>query len=219
MKNDITTSESWTENARTLRASVRGEILGEQIITSTRLEIEFAGRTEAVESIIEQAGRHGARLYRPATVNGKQVAIVGITDAQHRACQVWLASAHAQIRQQLSEQTEARETIEIEWGGPAGFMGEERRRGRLIESHLTLAGITWSTDWDLRQPHRATLPRAQWKTIEAEIQAEIDRQNSRIEHTVNNPERGNPQLWEPCEKCGCEPSYQTAKGHLCAGCQ
>jgi hypothetical protein len=26
------------------------------------------------------------------------------------------------------------------------------------------------------------------------------------------------QLWEPCEKCGTEPSYQTARGHLCANC-
>ena len=27
------------------------------------------------------------------------------------------------------------------------------------------------------------------------------------------------QLWEPCEKCGSEPSYQTASGHLCENCQ
>lgn len=27
------------------------------------------------------------------------------------------------------------------------------------------------------------------------------------------------QLWEPCDKCGAEPSYQTASGHLCKNCQ
>lgn len=27
------------------------------------------------------------------------------------------------------------------------------------------------------------------------------------------------QLWEPCDKCGAEPSYQTATGHLCKNCQ
>ena len=28
----------------------------------------------------------------------------------------------------------------------------------------------------------------------------------------------NIQLWEPCEKCGAEPSYLTAYGHLCKNC-
>jgi len=27
------------------------------------------------------------------------------------------------------------------------------------------------------------------------------------------------QLWEPCDKCGAEPSYQTASGHVCKNCQ
>jgi len=26
------------------------------------------------------------------------------------------------------------------------------------------------------------------------------------------------QLWEPCEKCGTEPSYMTPRGHLCSKC-
>ncbi len=26
------------------------------------------------------------------------------------------------------------------------------------------------------------------------------------------------QLWEPCERCGAEPSYARANGHLCAEC-
>ena len=30
---------------------------------------------------------------------------------------------------------------------------------------------------------------------------------------------GYTQLWEPCDKCGAEPSYQTATGHLCKNCQ
>ena len=32
------------------------------------------------------------------------------------------------------------------------------------------------------------------------------------------PKRGYTQLWEPCDKCGAEPSYQTASVHLCADC-
>lgn len=32
------------------------------------------------------------------------------------------------------------------------------------------------------------------------------------------PKSGYAQLWEPCDKCGVEPSYQTASGHLCANC-
>lgn len=27
------------------------------------------------------------------------------------------------------------------------------------------------------------------------------------------------QLWEPCERCGAEPSYITPAGHLCITCQ
>ena len=29
---------------------------------------------------------------------------------------------------------------------------------------------------------------------------------------------GRTQLWEPCERCGSEPSYLTARGHLCESC-
>lgn len=29
---------------------------------------------------------------------------------------------------------------------------------------------------------------------------------------------GSGQLWEPCERCGEEPSYMTGEGHLCMRC-
>jgi hypothetical protein len=29
---------------------------------------------------------------------------------------------------------------------------------------------------------------------------------------------GRTQLWEPCERCGREPSYVTSRGHLCGNC-
>jgi len=34
-----------------------------------------------------------------------------------------------------------------------------------------------------------------------------------------NTQNYDVQLWEPCEKCGTEPSYQTASGHFCKSCK
>ena len=42
----------------------------------------------------------------------------------------------------------------------------------------------------------------------AEVVTRVDR--------AMNAAPARVQLWEPCEQCGVEPSYQTASGHLCA---
>lgn len=219
---------TWTENNRTLSATVNGTIVGESVNINTHLSIYVPGEIHQpratneganVEMLIEKNGKHGARLYAPVSVNGKSVAVVGISANQYASCREWMASTEVEIRQQLTAEIESRENIKIQWGGDAGFMGEESRRGKLIEAHLTLAGIKWNTDWECHKPHQATLPRADWKKIEAEIQSELDRQNNRIEHAINNPQPATTQIWEPCEKCGAELSYQTANGHLCRDCQ
>jgi hypothetical protein len=219
---------NWTENNRTLSATVTGSIVGETVNINTHLSIYVPGEIHHprandeganVSMLIEKNGKYGARLYAPVSVNGKSVAVVGITARQYASCREWMAVAASEIRNQLTSEIESRETIKIQWGGNAGFMGEEFRRGKLIEAHLTLAGIKWTTDWDCHQPHSATLPRAEWKKIETEIQSELDRQNNQIEYAINNPQPAATQLWEPCEKCGAEPSYQTANGHLCRACQ
>ena len=36
--------------------------------------------------------------------------------------------------------------------------------------------------------------------------------------TRSHPPATSVQLWEPCEKCGAEPSYITQAGHLCKTC-
>ena len=43
---------------------------------------------------------------------------------------------------------------------------------------------------------------------------ELDRKTNQ---SVYTPSSRN-QLWEPCEKCGKEPSYATSRGHLCKNC-
>lgn len=45
----------------------------------------------------------------------------------------------------------------------------------------------------------------------------VDEFNQQANAAVNNPTR--TQLWEPCEKCGTEPSYQTPTGQLCQSCR
>jgi hypothetical protein len=36
--------------------------------------------------------------------------------------------------------------------------------------------------------------------------------------TTTQSDNLGSQLWEECEKCGAEPSYAGAHGHLCAAC-
>ena len=219
----------FNENGRRLSATVIGTILGERVSLDQRIHLHVAGKIHnstdpefgrAVESLVAINGKYGACFYVPVVIDGRKVETAAITETQYTGCTAWLESAKNEIRAALTAHIEARTEIKIEWGGPAGFMAEGTRRGKLIEAELTLAGIKWATDWDLRCPHTATLPRVQWLEIEASVKSSLDHENSRIEAAVNNRRAAlNVQLWEPCEKCGTEPSYQTPSGHLCENCQ
>ena len=48
-------------------------------------------------------------------------------------------------------------------------------------------------------------------------QAQHDDETTPKPGTPQAPSLGT-QLWEECERCGREPSYARANGHLCAGC-
>lgn len=217
------------ENNRRLTAAVSGTILGERVSIDHWIRLHVAGKLHhptnpdigaAVESLIKKNANHGARLHMPVVIDGRNVETAAITATQYEACTAWLEAAKNEIRAALTAEIGARPEIKIEWGGPAGFASEETRRGKLIEAELTLAGIKWKTDWDLRCPHTATLPRAQWLEIEASVKSSLDHENRRIEAAVNNRRSAlNVQLWEPCDKCGAEPSYHTATGLLCENCQ
>jgi len=47
------------------------------------------------------------------------------------------------------------------------------------------------------------------------IRAAINAERSTLPTSAPRP----PQLWEPCERCGREPSYLVASGHLCQRCR
>lgn len=56
------------------------------------------------------------------------------------------------------------------------------------------------------------------KTLEAEARKrQQEKRDAELERAMNSPQM-NTQLWEPCERCGNEPSYATARGHLCRNC-
>lgn len=54
----------------------------------------------------------------------------------------------------------------------------------------------------------------------AEMTARAQEQERRI-RAMPTPKRASGlggQLWEPCDRCGSEPSYMQSGGHLCAKC-
>ena len=220
----------FTENGRTLTAILTGSANGDTPHAVESLRILVPGAIShaddknlgaAVQMLVEKNGRHGAMLYWPITHEGRKTEVVAITQKQFSDCKNWIATTKSEILTSLTAEINARPEITIKWGGDPGFMNEDRRRGKLIEAELNLAGIRWTTDWDRHKPHHATLSRTQWfDEIKPLIDTALAIENSRIDAAIK--QKSSPskyaQLWEPCEKCSAEPSYQTPRGHLCENC-
>ena len=211
----------WNENGKTLGAGIIGNIVGERIDIRNYITILVPGKIEHsmrpgvganVERLVEKNGEYRAVLYAPVEVNGKSIGRVCITAQQYTACREWLATTEASVRAELQAELDARPEITIEWGN-----GHDISRGHFIDSALKAAGIEINVEWDRYFTHKATLPRQQWKQIEADIEKKnIERDKQRDMELKESTFR--IQLWEPCEHCGAEPCYATPSGHLCEKC-
>lgn len=67
------------------------------------------------------------------------------------------------------------------------------------------------TDGDTFHGAAKTVPDEVLNTLRAERGVVVEQINRAVNGALSRV-----QLWEPCEKCGAEPSYQTPRGHFCA---
>lgn len=98
-------------------------------------------------------------------------------------------------------------------GSSAGFAGENIVRRQTLRDVLRERGHQMVEDTHYT---RATLARGEADAVERIVSDRMEAWRNSLQKGMN---AGNTQLWEPCERCGAEPSYMTPHGHLCKDCR
>jgi hypothetical protein len=123
----------------------------------------------------------------------------------------------AAVRHAVDVEEEQRLGKLLEWANGRSFgimnIGAATVAESWLEAELKQRGIEIKCDWDAYYSKSARVPAAICDEIVQHYQAAVARQNAKPRAFSLGA-----QLWEPCERCGSEPSYDQPSGHLCDSC-